>query len=191
LWSALGFFAILVRNVNCAWPEARTPNFFQHRLLALSIIGVLAGLSVLLVVWNAALRVLSQAAHPLLESVPMFQPLARLVVTKIAPLLVSLSLYLLLYKRIPRARVRWREALWGALFATAAWRLATTGLVWYVGSGLVKYDLVYGSLGSVVALMFWIYVTSWVTLFGAHLSASVAVLSRAARLVGKAPDGTA
>ncbi|NLG26856.1 MAG: YihY/virulence factor BrkB family protein [Chloroflexi bacterium] len=182
LWSASGFFAILGRNINCAWPEARSPSFLQHRLLALSMVGVLAALLMMLVIWNALLRVLSQVAHPLVETLPILQPLVRMLTTQVAPIVVSFCLFLLLYQRIPRARVRWRDAFLGAAFATGAWRLATSALVWYVGSGLVKYDLVYGSLGSLVALMFWMYTTSWVALFGAHLTASAATLARAARL---------
>jgi uncharacterized BrkB/YihY/UPF0761 family membrane protein len=39
---------------------------------------------------------------------------------------------------------------------------------------LVRYELVYGSLGTVVALMLWIYLGSWIAFFGAHLSAAIA-----------------
>jgi len=39
--------------------------------------------------------------------------------------------------------------------------------------GLVSYELVYGSLGTVVALLFWIYLSATITLFGAHLSAVI------------------
>ncbi len=188
LWSASGFFAILGRNVNRAWPNARTPNFFQHRLLALAMVGVLALLLLLLVIWNAVLSVLSELAHPLMLTLPLLRPLVRILTTQVAPILVSFCLFLVLYQSVPRARVRWRDAFWGAAFATLAWRLATAALVWCVGSGLVKYDLVYGSLGSLVALMFWIYITSWVALFGAHLSASAAVLARASRMAENRPD---
>ena len=44
---------------------------------------------------------------------------------------------------------------------------------WVLANGLVKYELVYGSLSTVVALMFWIYLISSITLFGAHLSAVI------------------
>lgn len=46
-------------------------------------------------------------------------------------------------------------------------------MAWYISSDLVNYPLVYGSLSSVVALLFWIYVSSYLALFGAHLSAAV------------------
>jgi membrane protein len=70
--------------------------------------------------------------------------------------------------------VRWWEAFWGALVATLAGEIATRGFTWYLSSGIVQYELVYGSLGAIVALMLWIYIGGWIVLFGAHLSAAVA-----------------
>ena len=59
------------------------------------------------------------------------------------------------------------------MFASAAWKIATTGFAWYVTSGFGRYQLVYGSLGAVVALLFLIYLIAMITLFGAHLSAAI------------------
>jgi membrane protein len=42
-----------------------------------------------------------------------------------------------------------------------------------VSSGLAPYQVVYGSLGTIVALIFWIYLSSWLILFGAHLGAAI------------------
>ena len=79
-----------------------------------------------------------------------------------------------LYRWMPNTKVRWSEAFWGALVATPAGEIATDGFSWYLSSGIVHYELVYGSLGTVVALMLWIYIGFTITLFGAHLSAAVA-----------------
>jgi len=42
-----------------------------------------------------------------------------------------------------------------------------------LAKGLVQYELVYGSLSTVVSLMFWIYLISTITIFCAHLSAVI------------------
>jgi membrane protein len=54
-----------------------------------------------------------------------------------------------------------------------AWEIAASAFTWFLSSGLASYQLVYGSLGTVVALMVWIYVGSSIILFGAHLSAAI------------------
>jgi len=79
-----------------------------------------------------------------------------------------------LYRWVPSALVRWPEATVGALVATGAMEVTTRGFSWYLRSGLARYELIYGSLGAVVALLLWIYLNSLILLFGAHLSAAVA-----------------
>jgi membrane protein len=81
--------------------------------------------------------------------------------------------FLMLYRWIPTLRVRWRSTFWAALIASLAWKVVTAGFGWYVGSRFGQYQLVYGSLGAIVAFLFLIYIISWITLFGAHLSAAL------------------
>ena len=56
------------------------------------------------------------------------------------------------------------------MIAAVAWQIATKVFTWLLEEGILKYELVYGSLGTIVALMFWIYLISTIALFGAHLS---------------------
>ena len=66
------------------------------------------------------------------------------------------------------------SAAGGALLATMAWYGAVFGFKWSVQEGIVNYQLVYGSLATVVLTLIWIYVSSLILLFGAHLSAAIA-----------------
>jgi membrane protein len=59
------------------------------------------------------------------------------------------------------------------LIASLAWKAVIAGFGWYLGSGFGQYQLVYGSLGTIVAFLFLIYIISLITLFGAHLSAAI------------------
>ena len=85
-----------------------------------------------------------------------------------------------LYRWIPNTEVEWSEAAWGASIASTGSVLATAGFSWYLSSasGLSNYNLIYGSLGTIVALMMWIYLISIIILFGAHLSSSIAYYGR-------------
>jgi membrane protein len=64
-------------------------------------------------------------------------------------------------------------AFWGALVAAVAWELVTDAFTWVLSSGLIHYELVYGSLGAIIALLFWIYLISWILLYGAYLTAAI------------------
>ena len=175
LWSASGFFGSLARNVNLAWPGAPVRNFVQGRLVA---VGMVASLLTLLATWsvyNAVLSVLYRLDLSLGNG--LLQPGAplRLLLSKLAPWVLSFALYVALYRLVPRADVGWLESLVSALLAAAAWRGLTSVFTRYLTLFLDRYRLVYGSLGTVVALLFWVYWSGWITLFGAHLAAAISM----------------
>ena len=66
------------------------------------------------------------------------------------------------------------RSLGGAVVASLLIHGATALFILYLDSGLAKYNLVYGSLGALLALMTWTYITSLLILFGAHVGASIA-----------------
>jgi YihY family inner membrane protein len=93
--------------------------------------------------------------------------------SQFVPLLIRVIIFWLLYYIVPATRVRVMAAFWGALLAALAWELVTDAFTWILSSGLVHYELVYGSLGAIIALLFWIYLISWILLFGAYLTAAI------------------
>jgi membrane protein len=95
--------------------------------------------------------------------------------------MISLLLFatlMVLYWWLPSTKVRWKEAAWGAFIGTIGISVVTTGVTWFLESGLNNYNLVYGSLGAIVALLFWIYLLSLIIFSGAHLSAAIAYVRR-------------
>jgi membrane protein len=67
-----------------------------------------------------------------------------------------------------RDRARWKWLTWGSGLATLLWLIASFGFSWYV-SAFNSYDKVYGSIGAVVILLFWFWITSYSGLLGAEL----------------------
>jgi membrane protein len=93
-------------------------------------------------------------------------------------MLVNFLIFLGLFRWIPNAHVLWSEAFWGALLAAVGWELTTNLFTWLLTTGLANYQVVYGSLGSMIALLFWIYLNSIIIIFSAHLSAAIARKNR-------------
>lgn len=173
LWSATAVFSILTQNINQAWRNAKPRGFLARRLMAVTIVGSLVVLLILSLISTTALNLLSQFNIPLWGSILIYKSFAWKVLSKLLPLLFMFIAFLLLYQWVPNTKVKWSEAAWGALIATIGWEIIKAGFTWYLSSGLVKHHLVYGSLGAVIALMLWIYLSSLITLFGAHLSAAI------------------
>ena len=70
-------------------------------------------------------------------------------------------------------RPRWREVVPGAAFATGTWFIATICFGWYV-TRFANYSRVYGSLGTGVVLLVWLFLTALSVLCGAELNAELA-----------------
>lgn len=173
LWAATGVFTALIYNINLAWPEVGEMNFFKKRLMALQMVAALFGLLFLSVVIPALIEILPRLGIPFLEDSLAYETRLWEFTSHALPLLFPFLMFLAFYRWIPKARVGWLPAVWSALAAALAWRLATNAFTWYLRVGLGRYELVYGSLGAVVALLFLIYISSWITLFGAHLCAAI------------------
>lgn len=171
LWSASGMFTSLAYNINLAWPRASRRNFLQNRLAGLWMIVGLIGLISLSIVlsWITRRLPFMQIAE---DTSPFNLVLLRLI-SAVGSWLIIFLVFLMLYHRIPMKRVKWSATVWGALIASLAWKAVTAGFAWYLGSSFGQYQLVYGSLGAIVAFLFLIYIISLITLFGAHLSAAI------------------
>ena len=83
--------------------------------------------------------------------------------------LITVALFVLIYRFMPRAEVSLRDTLPGALLAGVLWELAKFLFAWSLT--YFHYDEIYGSVGAVVAVLTWSYVSSLIMLFGAQLTA--------------------
>jgi membrane protein len=89
------------------------------------------------------------------------------------PLLVILVMagLALLYRYAPdRDEAQWRWVSPGAITATVLWVLASMAFTVYVAN-FASYDKTYGSLGGAIVMLTWLYLSSFVVLFGAVVNA--------------------
>jgi membrane protein len=174
-WSATGAFTVLTRNINLAWPNADRHNYLKMRFMAFAMLVGVASVMIVLVIANTIMRLMPHYLAGLATFVISLRYFSRLVIW----ILTFISL-LWLYRWVPNTEVLWSEAAWGAFIGSSGTVLATSIFSWYLtsGRGISNYNLVYGSLGAIVALLFWIYLLSIIVLFGAHLSSSIAYYLR-------------
>jgi membrane protein len=173
LWSASGMFTMLAYNINLAWSKARRRKFFEHRLIGLAMIASIGLLLILSIAADTAFKVVVGLNLPLVEELSIYGTSLWTLVSHLTPWLIVFLLFLALFWLVPTTKVKRQAALWSAAIAALAWQLSTNAFSFYITSGLGRYDVVYGSLGAVVVLLFLIYILGWITLFSAHLCASI------------------
>jgi membrane protein len=165
MWSATG---MLMTAVNRCYglEEKRDLVSFNLRALALGAGLALFGVAALALV--AALPV-ALAVLPVSDAWRAALGLIRWPVLA-GILILALAI---IYRYAPdRAEPRWQWLSLGAVAATALWILGSIGFTTYV-SEVGSYDKTYGSLGAVIILLLWFYLTAYVILAGAELNAEI------------------
>lgn len=177
-WSASGSFLSLARNINRAWADANFLNVIQGRLIALAIIAIL---TILIILWNSTITVfnyISTLEVPIIGEIPLQQSLFWRLSSGAIPWIGVFLAFITLYRWVPNTKVRWVDAFWGAITTTLAIFIATRGFTWILSAGFVNFQLIYGSLGTLLAFLTWVYITAFSAIFGAHISSSVAANRR-------------
>ncbi len=175
LWAGSWVFAVIERALNRIW-GATSRTFLHGRALTIGmvgIVGLLLASSVLLTSVVVGLRNIAGnlsprqvARYPILLSVgDVFWQGVFAVVSYV----VTVVLFVLVYRFMPKAEVTLRDTLPGAIAGGLLWEVAKYVFAWSVN--YFHYDQIYGSVGAVVAVLTWSYVSSLILLFGAQLTA--------------------
>ncbi len=166
LWSASSGMAHLVEATNIAYDETETRNIVQRRALALLLtIGAIAFVLATVGVITVLPALLDRADVGTAGKI--FVGVLRWLLLPVG-MMVALSV---IYRYAPdRDEPRWRWTSPGALVATLIW-LGASALFAVYTSNFGKYDKTYGSLGAVVVLMLWLFITALCVIIGAELNA--------------------
>jgi membrane protein len=169
LWSAskavIGFQAAL----NDAYETEDRRPYWQVRilsvLLVISFMGFIVA-SLLLLFFGRQIGVWIASLTGLGPAFTMGWNLLRWPVI-FALMIAALSA---LYRYVPALKVSWRETFPGAVSGTGAWVVMTLAFSFYANN-FRSYDQTYGSIGAVIALLFWMYASAFVILLGGEINA--------------------
>lgn len=175
LWAGSWVFAVIERALNRIWGTI-SRTFWHGRALTIGMIatvGLLLASSVLVTSVLVALREMAArlsprqiARYPVLLSVGSAFWQGTFAALSF---LVTVALFVLVYRFMPKAEVSLRDTLPGAFVAGLLWEIAK--YLFALTLSYFHYDQIYGSVGAVVAVLTWSYVSSLILLFGAQLTA--------------------
>jgi membrane protein len=168
LYSASKGIKALIEGLNIIYDEQEKRGFINLNLMALVItLGIIVALIVAL-----GVIVVLPIVLELLGLGPIVDALVSIVRW---PLLFAFAMLVLaaLYRWAPsRAPARWRWVTWGAAIATLIWVLGSIAFSIYVRN-FGSYNETYGSLGAVIILLMWLWLSAFVVLLGAELNAEM------------------
>lgn len=170
-WSGSNMFAVIRRSINIAYDlDQRRPLVWGKLMDLAMVLGVglffLASVSATTFLrtvrhFSSEMAVLGEAAQ---RAGPAWDAASYLL-----PFTLSVAAFAVLYWLVPAAKVRLRDVWPGALVAAVLFEVGKVGFAFYL-EHFSNFDVVYGSLGAVVAFLFWVYISAAVLLFGAEVA---------------------
>lgn len=173
IWSSSNVIDKVVLNVNRAFPYGSPSGFLRNRGLALIVI-LLVLVLFLISVTLAPLFQLIPAFRFTIGGVPFTQTRLWAWVSWLVPLFFKFVMFYITYTWLPsRSNISRKARAWGALVAALLWEAVTKLLSWAIAKGFANYELLYGSLASIMVLLFWLYWSGYIMFFGAHLTNAI------------------
>jgi membrane protein len=168
LWSAMSGVKAIIDALNVIYEQKESRSIIKLNLVALAF--TLAGFAAFLLAIGAIV-VLPLVLSPIgLGS--LTETLTRIARWPVLFLVLLLGLAVLYRYGPDRRAACWQWVSLGSVFAAVTWIVASFLFSWYLTS-FANYNATYGSLGAVVGLMIWLWISTIVVLLGAELNAEI------------------
>ncbi|WP_058306066.1 YihY/virulence factor BrkB family protein [Gracilibacillus massiliensis] len=171
LWSASNGINALIRSFNKAYNIDEERSFIVTR--GISIVLTIAMLLVILIAFLLPIfgRMIGVYLFSFFGLSAGFLDLwnaLRWVISSVIFFIVLVTLYRL----APSKKVYFKHVYIGAIFATVFWQLTSLAFSYYVSS-MGNYSATYGSLGGVIILMIWFYLSGIIIITGGEINAEI------------------
>lgn len=175
MWASSAAFGAIRKGINIAWGIQKTRPFIKERLIDMALV---AGAGILMV----TLLFVAPTASSIHKGLEFVFPdidfdFLFMAVSRAASPILSLLTFMFLYRYMPNTDVGFRDVWPGALFACLGFEAAKWGFLQYVNTYSL-HNVLYGSVGAIMALLGWVYVSAVILLFGALLTSRYASVTR-------------
>ena len=183
IWAASGVVGSLLQGFQRAYRIAKGRPFFRNMAVSMMLV-VMSGVPLLVAcglilfggyVDRLVMRLV--AIDPILAPVTFSWNLVSRLGRYAVAFGAAVAVTMLLYYFGPYRRQRWTAVWRGAVLATGLWLAATAGFGWYVRH-LANYNVLYGSVGTSIALLVWMYLMSLIALLGCEFNAEYERVTR-------------
>lgn len=173
--AATTVFTEIQDSINTIWKlkikaEEGWLKMLRARVLSFSLVVSLGFLLLVSLIINSLVEGLM---HRLEEIFPEVTVMLVYVINQFITLLITSALFAIIFKVLPDAIIRWKDVAVGAVFTAILFMMAKFGITLYIGSSNV--GSAYGTAGSLVILLLWVYFSSIILYSGAEFTKFYAV----------------
>lgn len=172
---ATSVFAEIQDSINTIWglkpkPKRGWLKMIQNRLLSFSVI---ISLGFLLLVSLAVTALIDGFSERLRAHFPEVTIVVFYIINILITLIVTTVIFGVIFKVLPDAKIKWKDVLAGAIATSILFMLGKFGISFYISKSNV--GSTYGTAGSLVVLLLWVYYSSIILYLGAEFTKAFAV----------------
>ena len=166
IWSGLGLFSNVANSLDTIFQVPTSRSIWRQRVIAILMTLVLITLVSTSFIASGALWLAAQIFFA--DSASLWITAVRLLL----PFSLNIAIFVLLFRFVPARKVHW-DAVWpAAIFGALGWELGKATFALYL-EGFANYALVYGSIATVIVLLFWAFILAAIFIFSAELCAQL------------------
>ena len=174
---ATGVFTEIQGSINLIWciqtkPKKGWLKFLMNRLLSFSLIVAFGFISMVALVVNSLMDVLSDDLKKFFSHLTVY---LFYIVNFALSLAAVVILFMVVFRILPDAIIKWWDAFVGALFTGILFMLGKALIGLYLGHSNITH--LYGAAASIVVILTWVYYSSIILYYGAEFTRSYAILS--------------
>jgi membrane protein len=167
---ATGVFTEIQGSINYIWSIRAKPKkgwlrFLTNRLVSFSLVISCGFILLVSLTINALIELLNEKLQYYFESVTI---VVFYIVNWLLIFAIISALFAIIFKVLPDATIRWRDAIIGAGFTALLFMLGKFLISLYIGKSNV--GLTYGAAGSIIVILVWVYYSSLILYFGAEFT---------------------
>ena len=173
LWSASGMMGALRQALNQAWDLDYRRPFLRGKSVDLIMVlsmGFLLALSIGSTIFLQVARRVSDDLSDLLGPVGAGATLSFEVVAVLVPLTFSFATFMFIFKFVPSVKTRFVYIWPGALLSAVLFEIVKNSFAFYLRN-FGNFDAIYGSLGALIAFLFFVFISANIMLLGAEMAA--------------------
>ena len=168
-WASTSVFATIRKGINITWGINKTRNIIQEKLIDFMLVVIVSILLIFGLLSGPILSIAIELIRYFLPDSEIFTQLFWNISSKVIFPTMSFLTILFLYTYIPYTKINIKEIIPFALLTAFVFNLGNFAFIEYLKIS-THYNLVYGSIAGILALLTWVYISSLILLFGSFLS---------------------
>jgi membrane protein len=171
VWAASRIFSAVENAMNVVWKVKKGRAYWHSKFLSLLLVPISVLIMLSSIAFTAFYTVARHLTIPLIGLKVSEATFMSRIFTIFFPLILGFLLFFLIYKIIPNRKVYTKAALIGAICSSVMWEGAKFLFDIYI-KNYAHFERIYGSLGTPVVMLIWIYYSAFIILIGAEIGSN-------------------